>query len=171
MAIQGVNHLALVTKDMNETVKFYTDVLGLDLVATIVAPKIVNTEYNWGNADNARHYFFDMGGGNLLAFFEFPHVPENYARQGQMHHLSFTLDSLESLEAMQARLREHDVSVSHVVDHDFVKSIYFKDNNGIQLEFSAYVRAIAEKDFYGDPDLVPAARDLAEKRQAAVPVR
>ena len=171
MKVEGVNHLALVTKDMNETVKFYTEVLGMDLLATIVAPKIVNTDYNWGNAENARHYFFDMGNGSLLAFFEFPHVPDNYARQGQMHHLSFTLDSLDSLHEMQARLREHDVTVTDEVDHSFVKSIYFKDNNGIQLEFSAWVRALTEEDYYRDPNLVPAAREFAEKRRAAVPVR
>ena len=171
MQIQGVNHLALVTKDMNETVRFYTEVLGMELVATIVAPKIVNTEYNWGNAENARHYFFDMGGGGqLLAFFEFPHVPENYARQGQMHHLSFTLDSLDSLHEMQDRLRANGVTVTDEVDHSFVKSIYFKDNNGIQLEFSAWVRALKEEDLYGDPDLVPAARELAEQK-AAITVR
>ena len=171
MKIQGVNHLALVTKDMEATVRFYTDVLGMDLVATLVAPKIVNTDYNWGNAENSRHYFFDMGGGNLLAFFEFPHVPDDYARQGQMHHLSFTLDSLDALGEMQARLREHGVKVTSEVDHDFVKSIYFKDNNGIQLEFSAWVRALEERDRYHDPELVPAARVHFEKQPATVPAR
>ncbi len=171
MKLQGVNHLALVTPNMEETVRFYTEVLGMDLVATIVAPKIMNTEYNWGNAENARHYFFDMGGGNLLAFFEFPHVPENYARQGQMHHLSFTLDSVESLHEMQARLQEHGVRVSQEVDHSFVKSIYFQDPHGIQLEFSAWVRVLNEQDLYRDPELVPAAREFIEKRRATVPVR
>jgi catechol 2,3-dioxygenase-like lactoylglutathione lyase family enzyme len=54
----GVNHLALVTGDMDTTVRFYVGVLGARLVATIGTPTF-------------RHYFFEIGPGNSIAFFEY----------------------------------------------------------------------------------------------------
>ena len=61
----GVNHLALVCSDMKRTVEFYTQVLGMRLIKTIDLP-----------AGSGQHFFFDMGGGNALAFFWFPDAPE-----------------------------------------------------------------------------------------------
>src|SRR2546430_12544488 len=61
----GVNHLALVCSDMKRTVEFYTEVLGMRLIKTINLP---------GGA--GQHFFFDMGGGNALAFFWFPDAPD-----------------------------------------------------------------------------------------------
>src|SRR5215831_8846205 len=58
--LNGVNHLALVCRDMARTVDFYTNVLGMALVKTIDLP------------GGGQHFFFDMGNGNLLAFFWFP---------------------------------------------------------------------------------------------------
>src|SRR5262250_217992 len=57
----GVNHLALVCSDMKRTVEFYTQVLGMRLIKTINLP-----------GGSGQHFFFDMGGGNALAFFWFP---------------------------------------------------------------------------------------------------
>ena len=54
---RGINHLALVTTDMDATVRFYHGALGMPVVATI-------------NAGPMRHYFFDMGAGNTIAFFQ-----------------------------------------------------------------------------------------------------
>ena len=62
--LQGVNHLALVCKDMARTVDFYTNVLGMPLIKTIDLPM------NMG-----QHFFFDIGNGDALAFFWFPDAP------------------------------------------------------------------------------------------------
>ena len=62
---RGVNHLALVCRDMERTVDFYTNVLGMPLVKTIELP-----------AGLGQHFFFDCGGGDTLAFFWFPDAPE-----------------------------------------------------------------------------------------------
>lgn len=65
MNFRGINHLALVTNDMEGTVRFYRDVLGMPLVAAI------------GNVENGypfRHYFFETGPNNCIAFFEWPEV-------------------------------------------------------------------------------------------------
>ena len=79
---RGVNHLALVCRDMERTVDFYTNVLGMPLVKTIELP-----------AGMGQHFFFDCGGGDCLAFFWFPDAPEGIpgvsapraARSGRAH--------------------------------------------------------------------------------------
>ena len=63
--IRGVNHLALVCKDMAATVRFYRDILGMPLTKTIDLP-----------GGMGQHFFFDIGNGDSLAFFWFPGAPE-----------------------------------------------------------------------------------------------
>ena len=63
MKTKGINHLALVCRDMAETVEFYTKVLGMPLVKTVQLP------------DGGQHFFFDCGGGALLAFFWWENAP------------------------------------------------------------------------------------------------
>ncbi len=63
MKTKGINHLALVCRDMAETVTFYTEALGMPLVKTVALP------------DGGQHFFFDCGGGSLLAFFWWPDAP------------------------------------------------------------------------------------------------
>jgi catechol 2,3-dioxygenase-like lactoylglutathione lyase family enzyme len=63
--LRGVNHLALVCKDRARTIDFYSNVLGMPLVGDIELP---------GGAGH--HFFFDIGKGDLLAFFEFRDAPE-----------------------------------------------------------------------------------------------
>ena len=63
--LRGVNHLALVCRDMARTVDFYANVLGMPLTKTIDLP-----------AGMGQHFFFDIGNGDSLAFFWFPEAPE-----------------------------------------------------------------------------------------------
>ena len=63
--LRGINHLALVCRDMARTVDFYTNVLGMPLIKTIELP-----------AGMGQHFFFDCGGGDCLAFFWFPEAPD-----------------------------------------------------------------------------------------------
>jgi catechol 2,3-dioxygenase-like lactoylglutathione lyase family enzyme len=120
---RGVNHLALVTPDMDATVRFWHGVLGARLVATIGTPAF-------------RHYFFDVGPGNTIAFFEYAGqhldmyakpagVP--YDKASQFDHLSLNLPDEEALLRLRDRLKSHDCEVTDVVDHGFIRSIYFSD--------------------------------------------
>ena len=147
---RGINHLALITDDMDATVRFYHGVLGARLVATI------------GN-EHFRHYFFEVGAANTIAFFEYAGTAINRVakpaglpdpRFTQFDHLSLNLADEQALESLRRRLKEHDCEVTHVVDHGFVRSIYFTDNNGITLEASWWVAdATARPADYGDPGL------------------
>ena len=62
---RGVNHVALVCRDMAETVDFYQGVLEMPLVKTIDLPN-----------GRGQHFFFDCGGGDTVAVFWFPNAPE-----------------------------------------------------------------------------------------------
>lgn len=147
---KGLNHLALVTSDMDRAVRFYSQTLGM---------KLVRAQRN-DDDPNSRHYFFDMGGGNLLAFFDFAG-----ARGGYMHHVAFQVDSVEELERLRQELLGKGVGVSSVVDHDFIKSVYLRDPDGILLEFSAYTRPLSEADRLADPDPVPTIKEMLEGQE------
>lgn len=158
----GINHLAMVTGDMDKTVRFYRDVLGMPLVATI------------GNKA-FKHYFFDMGQGNTIAFFQWPGVTTVGPKESgipaddgrQFDHISFCVESLDALHDLQERLRAHKVEVTRVVDHNFIQSIYFDDPNGISLEASYWVKKVWEEPVWGDPDPVPAVREQMEQETPA----
>ncbi|HEX2850581.1 MAG TPA: VOC family protein [Acidimicrobiales bacterium] len=169
---RGVNHLALVTPDMDTTVRFYHGVLGMRLVASVMAGPM-------------RHYFFEIGPENTLAFFEVKGA-ETFAapagipdrlRKAQFDHLSFNLPDEQALVDLQARLKEAGCEVTDVIDHGFVRSIYFTDPNGIALEASWWAidatgrpADYGDQRLFGDPDPVPAVRELAaDARLASTP--
>ena len=157
MAYSGVNHLALVTDDMDKTVRFYRDILGMKVVGTIAG----------GSGDQRmRHYFFSLGPQSCLAFFEWPGVemPDRKdaglrASGRQFDHVSIGVDSEETLLELQRRTRDARVPASDVVDHDMVHSIYFEDPNGISLEFSVWTQDLENEPIFKDPDPVPALRE------------
>ena len=160
---RGINHLALVTDDMDATVRFYHGVLGARLVATIGNPAF-------------RHYFFEFGTENTIAFFEYTGVPlDTFAkpagvpdpRAAQFDHVSFNLPDEEALLSLRDRLKSAGCEVTDVVDHDFIRSVYFTDPNGIALEASCWMldatgRPADQSDerLFGDPDPVPAVREI-----------
>jgi catechol 2,3-dioxygenase-like lactoylglutathione lyase family enzyme len=165
---RGIHHLALITPDMDATVRFYHGVLGMRLVATLMAGPM-------------RHYFFEMGPENTVAFFEWQGVPTFAKPAGvrvdeamQFDHLSFNLPDELALYELRDRLLAAGVEITEVVDHDIMHSVYFTDPNGIALEASWWVvdatgRTAVYDDgrLFSDPDPVPAARELAEAGELA----
>jgi catechol 2,3-dioxygenase-like lactoylglutathione lyase family enzyme len=161
---RGVNHLALITNDMDATVRFYHGVLGARLVAHL------------GN-EHFRHYFFEIGPEQTVAFFEYKnHKAKAFAKPAgvpdpraiQFDHLSLNVADEHALEELQVRLKAHGCEVTDVVDHEVMRSIYFTDNNGIALEASWWVTdATGREADYGDDRLfadanpVPAVVEIA----------
>jgi catechol 2,3-dioxygenase-like lactoylglutathione lyase family enzyme len=164
---KGINHVALVCRDMKETVKFYTHVLNMPLFKTVQLP------------DGGQHFFFDCGGGNAVAFFWWEDAPEAApgiasvkkfpfdakTAHGSMNHLDFDMEEAE-LETALERLKEAGVEHTHMVfNHDdsdsgyskdmhagvFVRSVYFTDPNGIMLEFAATTRDFGPDDIRHEP--------------------
>lgn len=165
---RGVNHLALVTNDMDATVRFYHGVLGARLVATIGHPQF-------------RHYFFEIGSKNTVAFFEYTDSPATPfakpagipdARASQFDHLSLDVEDEEALHALQRRLKAAHCEVTDVVDHGFIRSIYFTDPNGIALEASWWAidatgrpADYSDERVFSDPEPVPAVDELRRHGQ------
>ncbi|HVM09956.1 MAG TPA: VOC family protein, partial [Acidimicrobiales bacterium] len=144
----GINHLAFASRDIKATHRFYTEVMGFRLVKTIAAP---TPEGGW-----ARHVFFDTGEGALqsIAFWDL-HVPgidevktdlsKSVGLPGWVNHIAFDSRTLEHMEQMRERWREHGCYVAHV-DHGFCQSIYTTDPNGITVEFCCTLRDFDDTD-------------------------
>ena len=168
MRTTGINHLALVCRDMEETVAFYAGVLGMPLYKTVALP------------DGGQHFFFDCGGGDSVAFFWWPDAPaaapgiasvkqfpeEPRSAIGSMNHVAFNVPE-EKLDEYRQRLVDAGVKVlpNMVVNHDdspmgvsaenhegvFFRSVYFTDPNGIMLELAATTRAFGPGDVRHTP--------------------
>ena len=149
MARKGLSHVGLSTLDMDRTRAFYEGVLGFTAVrCDTIAVK---------EGGEIRHVFFDAGDGQLLAFMEprgVPGIPGEYdaginrglGLPDMFYHFAFEVGSLEALEAKRAELIAKGVRVTPVVDHEWMKSIYLKDPNGLLLEFACQTRALGEDD-------------------------
>lgn len=162
--LRGVNHVALVSRDMARTVEFYSGVLGMPLVKTVELP-----------FGGGQHFFFDAGGGNAVAFFWFPDAPpadpgstapaafpgkEGWeSAVGSMNHLAFDI-APEHFDEYVERLRAKGIELGDILNHDdselgvsrdvhdgtFVRSVYFFDPDGILLEFAAWTRELTDAD-------------------------
>jgi catechol 2,3-dioxygenase-like lactoylglutathione lyase family enzyme len=121
---RGVHHVALVSSDVERTVRFYQDLLGFPLT----------TMFENRDLPGSTHFFFDIGHGNSLAFFDLPGVdPGPYAEVlGGLHHLAISME-VASWEAAKARLDEAGVPYAHIDG----TSIYFRGPDGERLELIA----------------------------------
>ena len=149
MARKGLSHVGLSTLDMDRTRAFYEGVLGFTAV------RCDTMQVKEGG--EIRHVFFDAGDGQLLAFMEprgVPGVPGEYdaginrglGLPDMFYHFAFEVGSLDALEAKRAELIAKGVRVTPVVDHEWMKSIYFKDPNGLLLEYACWMRALGDDD-------------------------
>lgn len=133
--VQGLNHFAWRCKDAEQTRAFYEDLLGLPLAHTVLEDAVPST----GEACAFAHVFFRMGDGSYIAFFDLgddkPAIPDP-ATPAWVNHLSLEVKSESDLAAAKERLQRAGVEVLGVVDHHWLKSIYFFDPNGIRLELS-----------------------------------
>ncbi len=166
---RGVNHIAMVCKDMAKTVEFYRDILGMPLVKTLDLPRGMG-----------QHFFFDIGKGDSLAFFWFPDSPEGQAgisapknlpgsgsfvsANGSMNHLAFDVPP-EKFEDYHAKLKARGVAVSSIRNHDnsvsqisnemspevYIRSFYFFDPDGACLEVACWTGALKPSDVAHEP--------------------
>ena len=121
---RGLHHTALLCADVERTVRFYQDVLGFPLTEIVE-----NRDYA-----GSSHFFFDIGNGNLLAFFDLPGLDlGEYAEVlGGLHHMAISVDP-DRWDALRTRLDE--AGVDYEVESG--TSIYFRDPDGARLELIA----------------------------------
>ncbi len=164
--LRGFNHLALVCRDMAETIAWYEDKLGMKLVKTLELP-----------GGRGQHFFLDMGNGvDGVAFFWFPDAPEGVRGEslqnrggvtaiGSMNHVAFDVPA-EHFDEYRQKLLDKGVSVTEIINHAnsldgghrpdydpdtddgdvFIRSMYFKDPNGTTLEFACWTKVLDESD-------------------------
>ncbi|MBI5191714.1 MAG: VOC family protein [Nitrospirae bacterium] len=166
MKFKGLNHVAMATGDMDKTVRFWRDLLGMRLVASHGGP-------------GRRQYFFEITEGEYVAFFEWTgvtRVPNK--RHGQpvegpfiFDHISFGLETEDELWELADRLIEAGFSCSNVIDHGFIHSIYSFDPNGLPIEFSVFVPGVDlhEHPILADREKGPAASEGPEPVQGIWP--
>ncbi|HET8641297.1 MAG TPA: VOC family protein [Pseudonocardiaceae bacterium] len=121
---RGVHHIALICRDVEETIRFYQDFLGFPLVELVE-----NRDYA-----GSSHFFFDIGNGNLLGFFDFPghDHPEFTETIGGVQHIALSVDE-EHFAAARDKLDAAGVEYLGP-DRGVEDSLYIRDPNGIGLE-------------------------------------
>jgi len=153
----GVHHIAICTKDMKAQVEFFSQVVGMELVAL----------YWMHGVKNTYHGFLKMGGGSI-AFVQGPEVGEIQPMPGVSHapwtaapvaagvmqHLALNVDTFADLLAIRDRVRAHGHWIMGPIDHGFCKSIYLAAPEGIMLEFSTSEGKPIDAGAWIDPEVV-----------------
>ena len=137
MKYNGVNHIALATGKIEETIRFWRDLLGLRLIAGI------------GESGN-RQYILEISECCSIVFFEWPKVePVQEKEHGRVvagpfafDHIALGLESEDELWELKDMLNAADIWVSEVIDNGFIHSIFSFDPNGIPIEFTWNVEGI-----------------------------
>ncbi|MFD7011775.1 MULTISPECIES: VOC family protein [Rhodococcus] len=121
---RGLHHTALISSDVERTVRFYQDLLEFPLTELIE-----NRDYA-----GSSHFFFDIGNGNLLAFFDFPGLDVGPYQEvlGGLHHIAISVEP-DRWEHLRTKLIDAGVEL---VEHSEV-SMYFRDPDGARLELIA----------------------------------
>lgn len=132
--LTGVNHIALATSDLDRTIRYWRDLIGLRLVGGLGRP-------------GARQYFFELGPRSYLVFFQWDGVEpleekdHGYPAKGPLgfDHVALEVDGQDDLWELRDKLEAAGFWVSEPMDHGFILSIYSFDPNGIAVEFSLTV--------------------------------
>jgi catechol 2,3-dioxygenase-like lactoylglutathione lyase family enzyme len=133
----GVNHLAISTRDIKAQIEFFTDVLGAELKAL----------YWMHGVDNTFHGFVELSPECYVAFVQHPDNPDTLelgvthagnaggpVAAGAMQHVAFNVNSLDDLLALRDRIRSRGVPVIGPIDHGLCQSMYFAGPEGLSLE-------------------------------------
>ncbi|MGE5287036.1 MAG: VOC family protein [Micromonosporaceae bacterium] len=122
--VEGVHHIALICRDVEETIRFYQEFLGFPLVELVE-----NRDYK-----GSSHFFFDIGNRNLLGFFDFPghEHPAFMETIGGVQHIAISI-SAEQFDAAKKKFEQEGMNYLGP-DRGVYESMYFRDPNGIGLE-------------------------------------
>lgn len=140
------HHLALATRDLPATHRFYTEAMGFTLAKVVIGP--TETPDGW-----ARHVFYDTGGDGLMAFWELnddtlpdfdPAISTGIGLPPWVNHVAFAATP-DTLPACRDRWLDAGIDVAEV-DHGFCISIYATDPNGVLVEWCCDTRPLDDDD-------------------------
>ncbi len=158
--VNGLHHLAVCTADIKAQIEFFTDVLGMELVAL----------YWMHGVEGAWHGFLRMNDESSVAFVQTPDVKTidreigkthsgnagSPCAGGAMQHVALRVEGDAELHAMRDRIRSRGVPVMGPIDHGFCKSIYFAGPENLSLELSFSSEPIDARAWI-DPEVVELA--------------
>jgi glyoxylase I family protein len=129
MQLRGLHHLTLISGDMERTIAFYRDLLGLAIVHDGPSDDDPGTRHVW---------FGSVGGGAgaLVSFMEYPQLPKGVVGVGSTHHFALTVESPEEQVAWRDYLRRQGVDCTDVFDRGSFRSIYLRDPDGHIVEIA-----------------------------------
>lgn len=123
---RGVHHLALICSDIEATIRFYTEVVNM---------RVTRIKEN-RDEPSSTHIFMDMGGGNQLAFFDFPKLGSDVTTRGigSMHHVAIKAEP-EDYQAILANLKQRGIPYD-IHGSEAQGSLYFRDPDNILIEIN-----------------------------------
>ena len=142
------HHVALATRDLEATHRFYSDVMGFELLKAIAAPT-PNPKGGW-----AKHLFYDTGGDGLIAFWDLhdesmadfnPAISTGLGLEAWVNHLAFAARDLDDIERRKDRWLDAGFDVMEI-DHGWCVSIYTNDPNGILVEWCTDTKPYTAED-------------------------
>lgn len=129
MQLTGLHHLTLITADIERSIAFYRDVLGLGIVRDAPSDDDPDTRHVWFGA-------VDGTPGRLLSVMEYPQLPAGAVGTGSTHHFALAVESSEELDAWRDYLMGADVQCSDVFDRGGFRSLYVRDPDGHVVEIA-----------------------------------
>lgn len=129
MTILGLHHITLICSNPQQTIDFYTRVLGLRLVKQTV---------NFDDPGSYHLYFGDEQGspGSAITFFAWPGAPKGNWGIGGTHHFALAVNDYDSLLKWKRRLTDLGIAVDGPLDRHYFTSIYFQDPDGVIIEIA-----------------------------------
>jgi glyoxalase family protein len=129
LRIAGLHHITLLVADVERSMGFYRNLLGMRLVKQTVNP----------DDSTARHLFFgDEEGrpGTVITCLEYPQLPAGTVGVGSTHHFALTVETEEELQGWHEYLSGQGVPCTDVMDRTYFKSLYLRDPDGHIVELA-----------------------------------
>jgi glyoxylase I family protein len=130
LQIRGLHHITLICGNIERSVAFYRDLMGL---------RLVKQTLNYDDP-NARHFFFgDAEGspGTVITCMEYPYMEEGSVGRGSTHHFALLVETPEEVEGWRQYLESRGVTCTQVLDRTYFKSIYLRDPDGHVVEIAS----------------------------------
>jgi len=129
MQLRGLHHITAICRDLERTIAFYRDLMGMAIVQDGPSDDDPGTRHVWFGAA-------DAAPGTLLSFMQYAEMPDGVVGAGSTHHFALTVNSPEEQEAWRDYLRGQGVECTEVFDRGAFRSIYVRDPDGHIVEIA-----------------------------------
>src|SRR5689334_17285893 len=129
MRLRGLHHVTAIAADLDRTIAFYRDVLGLRIVRDGPSDDDPESRHVWFGADGG-------GPGTLVSFMQYPQLPEGIVGRNSVHHFALLVETEDEQRAWHEYLSERGVECSEVLDRGAFRSLYVRDPDGHIVEIA-----------------------------------